>query len=67
MFFTSYPKIRVVRTHSGKPPVCLPARMGVKELELEARRSDAMVGGAGVAESPGPLFFRKQKVGLGIY
>ena len=64
-----------VRTHIGKSPACLLARMGVKEIELETLRSDARVGGAGAAgpvpelwhQQSWPRLFCKQKVELGIY
>ena len=45
-----YPTLRAVKTHIGKSPVCLATCLGVKEVELETRPTDAMVGGAGAAE-----------------
>ena len=50
MFFTSYPTLRAVtlpvRTHIGKSPAWLAARMGVKEIGLETQCSDAKLGAA---------------------
>ena len=42
MFFTTYPTLTAVRTHIGKSPVCLAARMGIKEIKLEILLCDAM-------------------------
>ena len=53
MFVTPYPTLRAVKTRSGKSPVCEPAGLGVKEVELELWPTDAMVGGKGTA-GPAP-------------
>ena len=45
MFATPYPTLRAVRTQIGKSPVCLADGLGVKEVKLEARPTEAMVGG----------------------
>ena len=49
LFVAPYPILRAVRTHIGKSPVCLAAGLGVKEVELETRPTDAMVGCTGAA------------------
>ena len=69
MFFTSllYLTLRAVRTHIGKSPAFLAASIRVKEIELETRCSDAMVGGAGAVEQQDPQFFRKQNEGFWIW
>ena len=41
MFVTPYPTLRA--------PKCLAAGLGVKEVELETRPTDAMVGGMGAS------------------
>jgi hypothetical protein len=54
---------------------CSAARMGFKEIQrLESWRSDAMAGGAEATgpapeirhQPPGPQFFLKTKVGVGV-
>ena len=59
MSFTSNSILRAVRTHIAKSPACLAACMGVKEIELETLRSEAMVGGAGAA-GPDPKLRQQQ-------
>ena len=49
MIFTSYPTLRAIRTHISKSPKCRAAGLGVKEVELETRPTDAMVGDTGAA------------------
>ena len=58
----------------GKSPDCLAAGFGEKEVELEIRTTDSMLGGtvaAGPAQDlhnqqPSPHIVQK-KIGLGIY
>ena len=51
MFVTPYPTL--FKTHILKCPVYRAADSGVKEVELETRPTDAMVGGTGAA-GPAP-------------
>ena len=70
MFVTLYHTIRAAGMHIGKSSVCWAFGMGVKEVELETLRTEAMVGGTGAAgpapdlqhQPPCPRSFRKQKV-----
>ena len=52
MFVMSYPRLRALRTHIpvGKSSVCQEAGLGVKEVKLEIRPTDAMMGGTGAAD-----------------
>ena len=73
-----YPTLRAVKMYIGKSPVCRAAVLGVKEVKLEIRPKDAIVGGTGAA---GPAaqrricntnrrsthFLLRKKVGIGIY
>ena len=43
MFGKPNPTFRAVRTHICKSPVCKTASLGVKQVELETRPTDAMV------------------------
>ena len=71
MFVQPYFTLRAVRTQIGKPPVSLAAGLGplgVTEVELETRPTDAMVGGTGAAgpapdlrnQTPGGRIFCKK-------
>ena len=80
MFVTPYPTLRAVQMHIqvGKSPVCQAPSLGVKEVKLETRPTDAMVDAKGAAgpvqgqclicniNPPGDACFVK-KVGLGKY
>ena len=50
---TPNPTLRAVKTHICKSPVCQAAGLGVKEVELEARPTVAIVGCVGAA-GPAP-------------
>ena len=73
MFVTPFPTRRAIKTHIGKSSVCWATGFGVKEVELETRPIDAMVGGTGAAgpaqdllhQPPGRRIHFK-KVGLRI-
>ena len=74
MFVTPCPTVRAVGTHIGKSPICLVAGLGVKEVELETRPTDATVGCTGILgqrricdTNPSVDTCFAKRVGLGIY
>ena len=52
MFGKPNPTFRAVRTHICKSPVCKTASLGVKQVELETRPTDAMVGAGAAGQAP---------------
>jgi len=74
-FTTTYPTARAVKIHIGKSTPCRAAELGVREIVLETRPTDAMVGGTGAAgpapilrhQPPGWALQCQQKVGVGVY
>ena len=44
MFVMPYPTLRAARMHMGKSPTCPAAGLGVKEVKMETRPTDSMVG-----------------------
>ena len=58
MFVTPYHTLRAVRTNIGKFPSCQAAGLGVKEVELEIRPTEAMVGCTGVAGPAQDLWYQ---------
>ena len=69
MFITPYSTLRAFKTHISKSPVCLAAGLGVKEVKLETRPTDAILGCTGAAgpaldlrnQTPGRRIFVKKK------
>ena len=74
-FTDTYLTVRAAKTHIGKSPPCRAADLGIREIVLETRQTDAMVGGSGAAgpapdlrhQPPGSARKCKKKVGVGIY
>ena len=74
-FTTAYPTARATKIHIAKSPACKLADLGMREIVLETRQTDAMVGGSGAAgpapelrhQPPGLARPCKKKVGVGIY
>lgn len=72
---TAYPTARSAKIHIGKSTPCRAAELGVREIVLETRPTDAMVGGTGAAgpapilrhQPPGWALQCQQKVGVGVY
>ena len=58
MFHKSYPSVKAAKIHVNRhSPACKAAALGLRELRVETRRSDAMAGGSGVA-GPAPDVLR---------
>ena len=49
MFAAAYSTMRGFNIHLSKSPVCRAANKGTKQLVLDTRPTDAMVGGSGAA------------------
>ena len=52
-FTSAFASVRAAKTHIGMSPACRAAGLGIRELVLETRQTDNMVGGSGAA-GPAP-------------
>ena len=68
-FTAAYPTARAAKIHIGNSPPCRAADAGIREIALETRQTDAMVGGSGAAgpapdlrhQPPGSAWLCKKK------
>ena len=74
-FTTAYPTARSAKIHVSMSPPCRAADLGIREIVLDTRQTDAMVGGSGATgpapdlrhQPPGSAWECKTKVEVGIY